>query len=329
MTFPTVRLRRLRNHPVVRQMVSEPSWQLGNLVYPIIVNDRRNCHLPTVDMPDIYIHSADNAVIEAGQAVEDGIRSFLLLGCSDEKDPEATAAWSDDGPIPLAARALRKQFDSSVLLIGEVSLTPYMPHGYGGIMMGGKILNDPTIEVMSRAAVAQAESGVDMILVRELMDGRVMWIRDALDDAGHEGVGIIAAVANSTSVLNQMTNDLQDAKPELLELPQGYETNPANARDVMAEAGIVMAEGVDMAYVQPSILGLDLIRLLRESAHVPIAAFQTPGEYAWIKAGVSQLSLPEPEFVNETFTALKRAGATTIVTFYARQAAEWQKSAFE
>jgi porphobilinogen synthase len=324
MTFPTVRLRRLRNNPVIRRLVSEPTWQLNNLVYPIIVNDRRNCRQPTVDMPEIFIHSADNAVIEAGQAIDDGVQSILLMGCSDEKDPEATAAWSEQGPIPAATRALRKQFDSTVAIIGEVSLTPYMPHGYGGIIMGGQVLNDPTIEVMARAAVVQAEAGVDMVLIRELMDGRVMWIRDALDDAGHDSVGIITAAANMSSALNQTANDLQEARPELLELPWGYETNPANVRDAMAEAGIALAEGVDMVYVQPAMLGLDVIRVLRESVHCPIAAFQTPGEYAWIKAGVSQLSLHEADLVNETLSALKRAGATTIFTFYARQAAQWQ-----
>ncbi len=324
MTYPAIRLRRLRKSPLLRDLVAETHLRITDLVYPIFICDQTNARIPVESMPGIHQFSIDNALIEIGQAMEAGIRSVLLFGVPDEKDPEGTAAWDDHGVIQRAVRRIKKNFGNDLLVITDTCLCEYMTHGHCGIVMEGKVLNDPSAELIARTAVSQAEAGADMVAPSDMMDGRVLFIRESLDDAGLDDVPIMAYSAKYASSFYSPFRDAADSAPAFGDR-NSYQMDPRNGRQAIDEVALDLVEGADIVMVKPALAYLDIIQQVREIVNVPVAAYSVSGEYSMIKAAARNGWIDERAVTLECLTGIKRAGANIIITYHAVEAARWLK----
>lgn len=322
MTYPAIRLRRLRKSPLIRDLVAETCLNVSDLVYPIFICDQTNARIPVASMPGIYQFSIDNALIEIGQAMEAGVRSVLLFGVPEEKDQEGTAAWDDHGIIQRAVRRIKKNFGDDLLVITDTCLCEYMTHGHCGIVMGGKVLNDPSAELIGRTAVSQAEAGADMVAPSDMMDGRVLFVREALDDAGLDDVPIMAYSAKYASSFYSPFRDAADSAPSFGDR-RTYQMDPRNGRQALDEVAYDLLEGADVVMVKPALAYLDIIRQVRDIVNVPVAAYSVSGEYSMIKAAAQNGWIDERAVTLEALTGIKRAGANILITYHAVEAARW------
>ncbi|MGE0200526.1 MAG: porphobilinogen synthase [Candidatus Melainabacteria bacterium] len=322
--FPIVRKRRLRRNQAVRDLVAESRLLPSDLIYPLFVCDQRGARIPVPSMPGIYQQSPDNALIEAGQLLAKGVNTFLLFGIPQEKDQEATSAWFEDGIIQRTARAFRKQFGDEVVLIADTCLCEYMTHGHCGVYLDGRVLNDPTLELLARTAVSQAEAGVDMVAPSDMMDGRVIHIRDSLDEAGFQDTAILSYAVKYNSSLYGPFREAADSTPGSGDR-RGYQMDYRNAREALDEASLDVEEGADILLVKPATGYQDILVRLRERCNLPLFAYSVSGEYAMIKAAAEKGWLNEQDVVLEQLYGLKRAGADRIITYHAPLAADWLK----
>jgi porphobilinogen synthase len=273
-------------------------------------------------MPGIDHLSIEGAVEEAGEAAALGIPAVLLFGLPAAKDEQGSGAWDDEGIVQLATRAIKAAYPD-LLVIADLCLCEYTSHGHCGVLRDdGVVDNDATLELLARTAVSQAEAGADAVAPSDMMDGRVGHLRAALDDHGLAETPIIAYSAKFASAFYGPFRDAADSAPQVGDR-RGYQMDPANAREAVREAALDEAEGADVVMVKPALPYLDVIRRVRDSTELPVAAYNVSGEYAMIKAAAAQGLLDERAAVLEALTGIRRAGADIVITYHAKDVARW------
>jgi len=322
MAFPRTRLRRLRRTPSLRGLVRETDLGASDLILPLFVTHRSGVQEPIESMPGVLRHSIDHAVAEAREAEALGLPGVLLFGLPAAKDAEGSGAWDDEGVIQLATRAI-KEACPELLVIADLCLCEYTDHGHCGLLRAdGTVDNDASVELLARTAASQARAGADVIAPSDMMDGRVGAIRDALDDEGFAEVPILAYSAKFASAFYGPFREAADSTPAFGDR-RGYQMDPANGREALREVALDEDEGADMVMVKPALPYLDILARVREATQLPIAAYHVSGEYAMLEAAAAQGWLDRRAAALEALTAIKRAGADVIVTYYAKDAARW------
>ena len=315
-----IRPRRLRRTPQLRALVRETNLTPDDFVYPLFVCEGEGVRREIASMPGCFNLSIDELVKEVEGAERAGVRSVILFGVPDAKDAVGGQAYAEDGITQRAIRAL-KRATRDVVVIADNCLCEYTDHGHCGVIEGGEVLNDPTLDLLARTAVSQAEAGADIIAPSNMMDGFVAAIRAALDRAGFEQIPIMSYAVKYASGFYGPFREAAQSAPQFGDR-RGYQMDPANAREAMREAELDYSEGADMLMVKPALPYLDIIRAVRERFDVPVAAYQVSGEYAMIKAAARLGWIDEDRVAVEALTSIKRAGAEIILTYYAREMAE-------
>ena len=323
MAFPQQRLRRTRRTAGLRGLVRETRLSPEDFVYPIFVTSGEDVKNPIASMPGIFQHSINHAVEEALKAYNLGIPAVLLFGIPDHKDEAASGAYDPEGIVQLATRAI-KDAAPDLLVITDVCLCEYMSHGHCGVVEKdtGEVLNDVSLELLARTAASQAEAGADVVAPSDMMDGRVAAIRSELDNEGFENTPIMAYAAKYASAFYGPFRDAADSAPQFGDR-RSYQMDPANAREALVETGLDIEEGADIVMVKPALPYLDVLRRVRETTDLPLAAYNVSGEYAMLKAAAQNGWIDEKRAVIETLTGIKRAGADIIITYHAPDVARW------
>ena len=321
MPFPRTRLRRLRRTPSLRGLVRETRVEPADLVLPLFVTHAPGAREPIESMPGVHRHSIDGAVAEAREAQELGVPGVVLFGIPSEKDEEGSGAWDDEGVVQLATRAI-KEACPDLLVIADLCLCEYTSHGHCGVLRDGAVDNDATLELLARTAVSQARAGADVIAPSDMMDGRVGAVRSALDEEGFSDVPILAYSAKFASAFYGPFREAADSTPAFGDR-RGYQMDPANGREALREVLLDVEEGADMVMVKPAMPYLDVIARARDATQLPIAAYHVSGEYAMLEAAAANGWLDRRGAALEALTAIKRAGADVIITYYAKDAARW------
>ena len=317
--FPVVRPRRLRATERIRSIVRETRLHPASFVLPLFVVPGSGTAEEVSSMPGVRRWSVDRVSEEAGRAFEAGVRSVILFGIPEGKDANGTEAWSDEGVVQRALAALRKDLPE-MTLITDVCLCEYTDHGHCGVLQGEEVQNDPTLALLAREAVSHARAGADIVAPSDMMDGRVGAIRTGLDAAGFEHVPILSYSVKYASGFYGPFRDAAESAPSFGDR-RSYQMDPANGREALRELEQDLAEGADMVMVKPALPNLDIIASVRASCTVPVAAYQVSGEYAMIKAAADRGMIEEDRVVDETLTAIHRAGADLILTYFAEAAA--------
>jgi porphobilinogen synthase len=317
-SYPDVRLRRFRRSGPLRALVRETRLSLDQFVMPLFVAPEglRNDALPGMSR-----WSVDGVVREVEELVRSGVQAVILFGIPAEKDEQATGAWEDDGIVQRALRALRPRFPELVLMT-DVCLCEYTSHGHCGVVVDGEVANDLSLEVLARTAVSHVEAGADVVCPSDMMDGRVGAIRGELDDGGFESTPIVAYSAKYASAFYGPFRDAADSAPSFGDR-RGYQMDPANVREALRECELDLEEGADALLIKPALPYLDVIRAVRETFDVPVAAYNVSGEYAMVKAAARSGWLDERLAALESLTAIKRAGADLILSYWTKDLAQW------
>jgi porphobilinogen synthase len=316
--FPEVRLRRFRRNPTLRALVRETRLSLDQFVMPLFVAPES---LRNEQLPGMARYSLEDVVREVEELVRLGVQAVILFGIPEEKDEQATGAWDDDGIVQRALRELRPRFPELVLMT-DVCLCEYTSHGHCGVIVDGEVHNDQSLELLVRTAVSHVEAGADVVAPSDMMDGRVGAIREALDDRSFETTPILAYSAKYASAFYGPFREAVDSTPAFGDR-RGYQMDPANVREALREAELDIEEGADAIMIKPALPYLDVIRAVRESFDVPIAAYNVSGEYAMVKAAAQAGWLDERQAALESLTAIKRAGADLIVSYWTKDLAQW------
>jgi porphobilinogen synthase len=316
----THRPRRLRRTETIRAMVRETRLTPDDFVYPLFACEGEGVRREIGSMPGCFNLSVDEIVREVESASRVGVRSVILFGVPDEKDPVGREAYAEDGIVQRAIRAVKREV-KDVSVIADNCLCEYTDHGHCGVVEGGEILNDPTLELLARTALSQAEAGADIIAPSNMMDGFVAAIRSTLDTSGFEHIPIMSYAVKYASGFYGPFREAAQSAPQFGDR-RGYQMDPANRREAMREAQLDLDQGADMLMVKPALPYLDIIRDVRERFDVPIAAYQVSGEYAMIKAAGRMGWIDEERVMMESLTSIKRAGAEIILTYFAREMAE-------
>ena len=312
----------MRKTSGLRGLVRETDLSVDHLVYPLFVTHGSDRREPIEAMPGIERLTISHLEAEAGEIAELGIPAVLLFGIPADKDEAASGAYDPEGIVQLAVRAL-KQARPELTVITDVCLCEYMSHGHCGVVReDGVVDNDVTLELLAKTAISHAESGADAVAPSDMMDGRVGAIRSQLDSEGHSELPIVAYSAKFASAFYGPFREAADSAPAFGDR-RGYQMDPANAREAVREATIDVDEGADIVMVKPALPYLDVIQRVREAVPVPVAAYNVSGEYAMLKAAAAQGWIDEHQAVLESLTAIRRAGADMIVTYHAKEAAEW------
>jgi porphobilinogen synthase len=317
-SFPVTRLRRFRRTASLRGLVRETSLTLDQFVMPLFVAPEA---LANDELPGMARFDIEGLLREVETLAASGVRAVLLFGVPEVKDDEATGAWEDDGIVQIALRAVRPRFPELVLLT-DVCLCEYMSHGHCGVIIDGDVDNDRSLELLARTAVSHAEAGADVVAPSDMMDGRVGAIREALDDHAFETTPILAYSAKYASAFYGPFREAADSTPAFGDR-RGYQMDPANVREALRECKIDLAEGADAIMIKPALPYLDVIRAAREAFQVPLAAYNVSGEYAMVKAAGRAGWLDEQTAAIESLTAIKRAGADLIVSYWTKDLAAW------
>jgi porphobilinogen synthase len=322
MAFPRTRLRRLRQTPVLRDLVRETRLHAGDFVYPMFVSAGVDSREPIAAMPGIDRLSISQAVEEAADVMALGIPAVLLFGVPDHKDEDGSGAWDDEGVVQLATHAI-KEAHPDILVMTDVCLCEYTTHGHCGVVtVDGRIDNDASLELLCRTAVSQARAGADVVAPSDMMDGRVGAIRTALDDEGFTETPIVAYSAKFASAFYGPFREAAGSTPAFGDR-RAYQMDPANGDEAVREALLDVQEGADVVMVKPALPYLDIIRRVKEATRLPVAAYNVSGEYAMVKAAATAGHLDERAVVLESLTAIRRAGADIVITYHAKDAAEW------
>ncbi len=312
-SFPQTRLRRLRRTGALRDLVRETSLALDDLVMPLFVAPAA---LPNERLPGLARHSLETIEGEVAELVRLGVTAVLLFGLPEEKDEEGSGAWIEDGVVQRALRALRPRFPELVLLT-DVCLCEYTSHGHCGVLLDGEVDNDASIELIARTAVSHVEAGADAVCPSDMMDGRVGAIREQLPQTP-----IVAYSAKYASAFYGPFRHAADSAPAFGDR-RGYQMDPGNVREALRECEQDIAEGADMLMIKPALAYLDVIRAARDRFDHPLAAYNVSGEYAMIKAAAAAGDVDERAAVIESLTAIRRAGADIVVSYWAKEFASW------
>jgi porphobilinogen synthase len=339
MTFPVTRLRRLRQSEPLRNLVRETRLTPDAFVYPMFVCPGEGVRKEVRSMPGVFNLSVDEAVRDAREAYSLGVPSVILFGLPEKKDEVATGAWAEDGIVQQAARAIKSEVRDLVIM-GDVCLCEYMSHGHCGIVKAAhpqslgaavaapppvatefEIVNDATLEILARTAVSLAKAGVDIIAPSDMMDGRVAAIRKALDQAGLINTPILSYAAKFASGFYGPFREAADSTPQFGDR-RSYQMDGANVREAMREIELDVEEGADMIMVKPAMPYLDVIAAARLRFDLPLAAYQVSGEYAMIEAAARNNWIDRERVMMESLQSIRRAGASMILTYYAKEAAK-------
>jgi porphobilinogen synthase len=314
-------MRRLRRTRALRDLVRETELSPAHLVQPLFVVAGQGVNEEISSMPGIRRFSISELVGEADEVLAAGIRAVILFGVPAEKDETGSGAYDDEGVVQLAVRAL-KEAHPDLVVITDVCLCEYTSHGHCGFVRDREVDNDITVELLAKTAISHAEAGADAVAPSDMMDGRVATIRHQLDEEGHADVPIVAYSAKYASALYGPFRDAAESTPEFGDR-RGYQMDPANAAEAVREAVLDLEEGADMLMVKPALPYLDVIRRVKEETGAPLAAYQVSGEYSMLKAAAQNGWIDERQAALEALTAIRRAGADVVITYYAKEAAGW------
>ncbi len=323
MAFPQQRLRRTRRTSALRGLVRETELAPSDFIYPMFVAAGQDVDNEIPSMPGIRQMSINNAIEEAKKAHSLGIPGVLLFGIPESKAEAASGAYDPEGVIQLAVRAI-KDAVPELIVVTDVCLCEYMSHGHCGVVDAerGEIMNDVSLELLARTAVSHAEAGADVVAPSDMMDGRVAALRADLDREGHEQTPILSYASKYASSFYGPFRDAAESTPEFGDR-RGYQMDPANAREALREVGLDVEEGADMIMVKPALPYLDIVRRVRETTDLPLAAYNVSGEFSMIKAAAEKGWLDEKSTVLESMTSIKRAGAEIIFSYHAPDVARW------
>lgn len=323
MNFPQRRLRRLRRTPALRRLVAETRLSADDLIAPLFVREGIESPEPIVSLPGVVQHTRESLRKEVAELKAAGLSGVILFGVPAHKDPEGSGAWDPDGIVQLAVQDLRDDHGDELAIMTDLCLDEYTSHGHCGVLDDtGQPDNDATLELYAQVAVAQATAGAAVVAPSGMMDGQVLAIREALDDSGFEQVAIMAYAAKYASALYGPFRDAVDVTIEGGGDRKGYQQDYRNAREALEEIRFDLAEGADIVMVKPALAYLDIITRARAELDVPLAAYHVSGEYAMVKAAAERGWIDGPAVALEHLTAVKRAGADVILTYFARELAE-------
>src|ERR671925_627282 len=319
MRFPTYRPRRIREQENLRRMVRETRLSIDHLIYPLFVVPGGEIRREIQAMPGCFHLSIDRLLEEVKEAQDLGIPAIILFGLPERKDAMGSAGYAEDGIIPRAVSALKKALPG-MTVITDVCLCEYTSHGHCGVVEGEHVLNDASVELLAQASLAYVRAGADMVAPSDMMDGRVQAIRQVLDSAGFSHIPIMAYAAKYASSFYGPFREAADSAPQFGDR-RSYQMDPANGREAMREMELDLEEGADILMVKPALAYLDLLCLARERFDVPLAAYQVSGEYSMIVAAARNGWIDQDRAMIETLTAIRRAGADIILTYFAKPAA--------
>ncbi len=321
MAFPTHRGRRTRETESLRRMVREVSLSPDDLILPLFVVPGEGVKEEIAALPGVYHWSVDLVHDPVREAWSLGVPAVIVFGLPESKDPRGSEAYAPDGTVQRAVAAI-KEACPEVVVITDVCLCQYTDHGHCGVVEGGRILNDPSLELLARTALSHVKAGADMVAPSDMMDGRVGAIRELLDEAGYAHVPIMSYAAKYASAFYGPFREAAHSAPQFGDR-RSYQMDPANAREAMREIQLDVEEGADVVMVKPALPYLDIIRAARERFDLPLAAYNVSGEYAMIKAAAQRGWLDERAVALEALLSIKRAGADMIITYFALDAARW------
>jgi porphobilinogen synthase len=317
-TFPITRLRRFRRTSGLRGLVRETRLTLDDFVMPLFVGPHE---VANAELPGLRRHSVESVVREADELRALGVKAVILFGIPEEKDEQGSGAWDDDGIVQRALRALREHCPDLVLLT-DVCLCEYTSHGHCGVLDGEEVDNDKSLELLARTAVSHVDAGADAVAPSDMMDGRVAAIRETLDDNDFDETPIVAYSAKYASAFYGPFREAAESAPAFGDR-RGYQMDPANVREALRECELDIDEGADMLMVKPALPCLDVIRAVREEFDLPLAAYNVSGEYAMVKVTAAKGLLDERLAALESLTAIKRAGADVVISYWTKELASW------
>jgi porphobilinogen synthase len=322
-SFPARRLRRLRRTPALRRLVAEATVAVDDLVAPLFVREGIEAPQPISSLPGVVQHTRESLRKEVRELVDLGVPAVILFGVPEHKDAEGSGAYAADGIVQMALRDLRDEVGESLVLIADLCLDEYTDHGHCGVVRAdGVVDNDATLELYTRVAVAQADAGAGIVAPSGMMDGQIGAIRTALDAAGHDEVAILAYAAKYASALYGPFREAVDVTIASGGDRKGYQQDWHNRREALSEVALDVEEGADIVMVKPALAYLDVIAAVRERVDLPVAAYHVSGEYAMVKAAAERGWIDGRAVALEHLTAVKRAGADIILTYFARELAE-------
>ena len=324
MIFPKLRPRRLRASHNIRRLIRETKISVDDLIYPIFLKAGKNIKHEIPSMPGNYHFSVDRLEGEIKEIVSLNIPAILLFGIPLKKDEEGTGAYAEDGIVQQGIKKIKK-LAPELLIITDVCLCEYTSHGHCGRVEGGRILNDPSLELIGKAALSHVRAGAHMVAPSDMMDGRVGFIRSLLDKEGYSHIPIMSYAAKYGSAFYGPFRDAADSAPQFGNR-KTYQMDPANKREALKEVRLDMEEGADIIMVKPALPYLDIIFQVREKLDVPVAAYNVSGEFSMVKAAAKMGWIDEKKAVIEMLTSIKRAGADIIITYFAKDVARWLKA---
>lgn len=320
-SYPLQRFRRLRYNPLVRDLVRETLISKNDLIYPLFVVPGENVKKEVRSMPGVFNLSMDKLVEECKEVASLGIPAVILFGIPEHKDETGSDAYNDNGIIQRAIRAIKKEV-KNLLVITDVCLCEYTSHGHCGVLKGDEILNDETVDLLVKEAVSHAGAGADVIAPSDMMDGRIGAIRRGLDEAGFKNIPVLSYAVKYASGFYGPFRDAADSTPAFGDR-RSHQMDIANTREALKEALSDLEEGADILMVKPAGAYLDIIHQVKQMTNVPLAAYQVSGEYAMIKAAGANGWIDEERVMIEAFTAIKRAGADMVLTYFAKDIARY------
>lgn len=321
--FPVHRPRRLRRTEALRGMVRETKLSTDGLVYPMFACPGKGVRTEVASMPGVFQQSPDQIVEECREVADLGIPAVILFGLPERKDETGSEAASSTGAVQLSIEAIRKA-KLNLLVVTDVCLCEYTTHGHCGVIQDGEILNDPSLELLAKAALSHAQAGADIVAPSDMMDGRVGAIREKLDAQNFSDVAILAYAAKYCSAFYGPFREAAGSAPQFGDR-RSYQMDPANRREALLEVAADLEEGADMIMVKPALAYLDVIARVRERFDVPIAAYNVSAEFAMVKAAARNGWIDEQRIVLEIITAIQRAGASIVLTYHAKDVARWLK----
>lgn len=320
MYFPAYRPRRLRKNSAIRDLISETRLSTDDLIYPMFVMPGKNKKVPVKSMPGIYKQSIDNMIKEIRESKKLGIKAILLFGIPKSKDEMGTEGYHEHGIIQEAVREIKKKV-KDIIVITDVCMCEYTSHGHCGIIKDGDVDNDETLQYLAKMSLSHVEAGADMVAPSDMMDGRVGFIRDELDQNGYQDIPIMSYAAKYASSFYGPFREAAESPPQFGDR-RSYQMDPPNIREALREIELDIEEGADIVMVKPALPYLDVIRAAREEFDHPVAAYQVSGEYSMVKAAGKLGWIDEEQVMMETLISIKRAGADLILTYFAKDAAK-------
>jgi porphobilinogen synthase len=324
MRFPEYRPRRLRKNEKLRALIRENSFSSDHLVYPLFIKEGSPKEIPIASMPGISQFSIDRTLEEIDELIRLSVPAVLLFGIPENKDETGSDAAAENGIIQKAIRAIKKRFGDDILVIADLCLCEYTSHGHCGVIKNGDVDNDATLELLAQAAYAQAASGADMIAPSDMMDGRIKAVRETLDNKGFSHIPIMSYAAKYASGLYGPFRQAAESAPQFGDR-RSYQMDPANQDEAIREMELDVEEGADIIMVKPALFYLDIVALAKQKINRPIAAYSVSGEYTMVKLAAEKGYLDYQRVVTEMAMSIRRAGADIIITYFAKELAQWMK----